>query len=197
MIKRAFDLILSLFGIILLSPLLLLIAVMVKIDSKGGAFFLQSRVGLNNTDFIMYKFRTMHVDSDQQLQLTIGDDDVRITKFGSVLRRFKLDELPQLFNVFIGNMSLVGPRPEVRKYVDLYNDTQKQILSLKPGITDYASIAYSNESELLLEASDAEKEYTENILPRKIELNMKYITEQGIFTDLKILGLTIKKILFK
>ncbi len=197
MIKRVFDLIFSLFGILLLSPLLLLIAIAIKLDSKGGPLFLQSRVGLNNQDFTMYKFRTMYVDSNQDLLLTIGDKDSRITKFGSVLRRMKLDELPQLFNVLIGNMSLVGPRPEVRKYVDLYNDTQRQILSLKPGITDYASIAYSNESELLLRASDAEKEYTENILPSKIELNMKYINEQGIFTDIKILGLTLKKILFK
>ena len=196
MIKRVFDLIFSLFGILLLSPLLLLIAILVKHTSKGGALFLQKRVGLNNVDFTMYKFRTMYVNSSQELMLTIGDGDKRITKFGSLLRRMKPDELPQLFNVFLGNMSLVGPRPEVRKYVGLYDSTQRQILSLKPGITDYASIAYSNENELLLRAPDPEKEYVENILPKKIELNMKYIAEQGIFTDIKIIGLTIKKILF-
>ncbi len=194
MTKRIFDIIFSCLALLLFSPLLFLIFLLVAITSKGSALYLQNRVGKNNFDFKLIKFRTMKVNSDIKGLLTIGGNDSRITSVGYYLRKYKLDELPQLINVLLGSMSLVGPRPEVRKYVDMYTDSQKEILNIKPGITDYASLEYFNENQLLANSSDPEKTYIEEVMPAKIELNKKYIAEIGLFTDLKIIILTVKKI---
>lgn len=194
MIKRLFDIIFSLIGLILFLPLLLIIALVLKIESKGPVFYLQSRVGKNNTDFKIFKFRTMYVGSDKKGLLTVGDRDPRVTNVGYFLRKYKLDELPQLINVFIGNMSFVGPRPEVRKYVDYYSNSDKEILSVKPGITDYASIEFRDEAELLKTTDNPEKLYLETIMPQKIILNKKYINDVSIFNDFKIIVKTIEAI---
>lgn len=155
---------------------------------------MQTRVGLNGHDFKLFKFRTMRPDSDKLGLLTVGGRDPRVTNVGYYLRKYKLDELPQLLNVLLGSMSLVGPRPEVRKYVNLYNNEQKKVLSVKPGITDYASILYSSESELLAKAENPEELYINEIMPHKLMLNMKYINNPGILTDIKIILQTILKI---
>ncbi|MEO8149849.1 MAG: sugar transferase [Bacteroidia bacterium] len=194
MIKRLFDIFFSLLFIALLSPLLIVIALMIKFNSEGEILFRQVRVGKGNRDFKILKFRTMYIGSEHKGQITIGGRDPRITKAGYALRKYKLDELPQFFNVLVGDMSLVGPRPEVRKYVALYNDAQKKVLTVKPGITDYASIKYSNENELLSHAANPEKTYVEEIMPEKLALNLKYIVEQSFATDLKIMWMTVKKI---
>ena len=194
MLKRIFDIILSLFGLIILLPFMLIIAIFIKLDSKGPVFFKQLRVTKNGREFKIFKYRTMRVGSDKYSQITVGKDD-RITKIGSFLRKYKLDEIPQLINVLIGDMSLVGPRPEVPKYVALYTDEQKEILKVRAGITDYASIEFSNENNLLALEEDPEKAYIEKVMPRKIELNKKYLSEISILTDVKIILLTIKKIL--
>lgn len=158
-------------------------------------FYLQVRVGKNNQDFKVFKFRTMHLDADKKGLLTVGGRDPRVTSIGYYLRKYKLDELPQLFNVLIGNMSLVGPRPEVRKYVDLYSEEQKQVLTIKPGITDYASVEYIKENELLSKSQNPEQTYIQEIMPAKLALNAKYIKQQGIVVDVKIIFNTIFKIL--
>jgi lipopolysaccharide/colanic/teichoic acid biosynthesis glycosyltransferase len=195
MAKRCFDILFSFIGLVFLSPFFGLLAIIILIDSKGGVFYKQIRVGKKGVDFKLYKFRSMRVGSDKKGLLTVGGRDNRITKTGYFIRKYKLDELPQLINVFIGDMSLVGPRPEVRKYVDLYNSEQLKVLSVKPGITDYASIQYSNENELLAKSQDPEITYIEEIMPDKLNLNMHYINESGVFTDVKIIVKTIKKIL--
>ncbi len=192
--KRIFDLILAAIFLILLAPLFIFIAIRIKLDSKGSVFYKQVRVGLNGKDFGIYKFRTMFVGSDKKGLLTVGGNDARITRPGLFLRKYKLDELPQLINVFFGDMSIVGPRPEVRKYVDLYSKEQLQVLSVKPGITDYASIEYSKENEILANATDPEATYIHEIMPAKLALNQKYIREQSFFTDLKIILQTLVKI---
>ncbi len=194
MIKRIFDTILSLVGLILLSPFMIIIAILIKIDSKGPVFFKQVRVTKNGREFKIFKYRTMRVGSDKYSQITVGKDN-RITKIGAFLRKYKLDEIPQLINVLLGDMSLVGPRPEVPKYVALYTDEQKEILKVRAGVTDYASIEFSNENDLLANEIDPEKAYIEKIMPRKIELNKRYLLEISILTDIKIILLTIKKIL--
>lgn len=194
MLKRIFDIILSLFGLIILLPFMLIIAVFIKFDSKGPIFFRQVRVTKGGKEFKIFKYRTMKVGSDKYSQITVGKDG-RITKIGSFLRKYKLDEIPQLINVFIGDMSLVGPRPEVPKYVALYTDEQKEILKVRAGITDYASIEFSDENNLLALEEDSEKAYIEKIMPKKIELNKKYLSEISILADIKIILLTIKKIL--
>ena len=194
MLKRIFDIILSLFGLIILLPFMLIIAIFIKLDSKGTVFFKQVRVTKNGREFKIFKYRTMRVGSDKYSQITVGKDD-RITKIGSFLRKYKLDEIPQLINVLIGDMSLVGPRPEVPKYVALYTDEQKEILKVRAGITDYASIEFSNENDLLALEKDSEKAYIEKIMPKKIELNKKYLSEISMLTDIRIILLTIKKIL--
>ncbi|MFA1734976.1 sugar transferase [Fusobacterium animalis] len=194
MLKRIFDITLSLFGLIILLPFMLIIAILIKIDSKGPVFFKQIRVTKNGKEFKIFKYRTMRVGSDKYSQITVGKDG-RITKIGSFLRKYKLDEIPQLINVLIGDMSLVGPRPEVPKYVALYTDEQKEILKVRAGITDYASIEFSDENDLLASEEDPEKAYIEKIMPKKIELNKKYLSEISILTDIKIILLTIKKIL--
>jgi lipopolysaccharide/colanic/teichoic acid biosynthesis glycosyltransferase len=194
MLKRLTDILFSFFGIVILSPLFLYISIRIMIDSKGGVCYRQIRVGRGNKDFLLFKFRTMYVNSDSKGLLTVGSRDNRITRYGHFLRKYKLDELPQLFNVLIGDMSLVGPRPEVRKYVDMYNEEQLKVLSIKPGITDYASIKYSNESELLGKANDPEKVYINEIMPEKLRLNLYYIEHQSFSTDIKIILDTLKKI---
>ena len=194
MLKRIFDIISSLFGLILLSPFMIIIAILIKLDSKGPIFFKQVRVTKNGREFKIFKYRTMRVGSDKFSQITVGKDS-RITKVGDFLRKYKLDEIPQLINVLIGDMSLVGPRPEVPKYVALYTEEQKEILKVRAGITDYASIEFSNENDILANEADPEKAYIEKIMPKKIELNKKYLSEISILTDIKIILLTIKKIL--
>ncbi len=195
MAKRSFDIFFSLLGLILLLPLFILLSLIILIDSKGGVFYKQMRVGKNGFDFKLYKFRSMRIGSDTKGLLTVGGRDSRITESGYFIRKYKLDELPQLINVLIGDMSLVGPRPEVRKYVDLYNSEQLKVLSVKPGITDYASIQYSNENEILAKSSNPEKTYIEEIMPDKLNLNLHYINDISVIRDLKIILKTIKKIL--
>ena len=192
--KRIFDIVFSFIGIIILLPIFILISLIILFASKGGIFYRQTRVGKNNKDFKIFKFRTMYPDSDKKGLLTVGSRDSRITKPGYFLRKYKLDELPQLFNVFIGDMSFVGPRPEVRKYVEMYNDEQKKVLSVRPGITDYTSIKYRNENDILAKSKNPEQTYIKEIMPAKLELNLKYIREKSTITDLKIIFKTILKI---
>ena len=194
MLKRIFDFIFSFAGLIIISPFLLILVIIVIIDSPGGAFYLQKRVGKNNKDFSLFKFRTMHKNADKKGLLTVGGRDGRITRIGYFLRKFKLDELPQLINVFIGNMSFVGPRPEVRKYVEMYNDEQKKVLSVKPGITDVASIEYFNENELLGKSENPEMTYINEVMPDKLKLNLQYINSRSFIKDIGIILKTIKKI---
>lgn len=193
-LKRIFDIVASLFGVLILLPLFIIVSVLIKLDSKGTILFKQVRVTKDGKKFNIYKFRTMQMDSEKEGQLTVGKDN-RITKIGSILRRTKLDELPQLFNVLFGDMSLVGPRPEVPKYVSFYTEEQKEILKVRAGITDYASIYFSDENSLLASQKNPEQFYIDVIMPKKIELNKKYINEISVFTDIKIIFLTIKKIL--
>lgn len=194
MFKRLFDIVCSAIGIIILSPMFVILWVAVKLESKGPAFFLQTRVGKNNHDFKLYKFRTMYLDSEARGQLTVGMRDPRITKVGYTLRKYKLDELPQLFNVLLGDMSLVGPRPEVRKYVNFYNDEQMKVLSVKPGITDIASIQFINENELLAKADNPEEYYIHHIMPQKLALNLEYINSNLLLKDVALILKTIFKI---
>jgi len=197
MLKRFTDIFLSFLAILVLLPFMFVISLIVNFESIGGFFYFQQRVGKNGKDFKLIKFRTMYVGADKNGLITVGTNDKRITGFGKFLRKFKLDELPQLFNVIIGDMSIVGPRPEVRKYVNLYNSEQLKVLSVRPGLTDYASIIYIEENKILSESDDPEKMYVEKIMPHKLELNLKYIKNQTFFTDLKIIFKTIFKIFFK
>ena len=191
---RFFDFILSLVGLVVLAPIFIVLAIWIKIDSKGPVFYKQVRVGRNGIDFGLFKFRSMVVDADKKGLITVGGRDPRITRSGYFIRKYKLDELPQLINVLVGDMSLVGPRPEVRKYVNLYTDEQQKVLSVKPGITDYASIEYMDENEILGKSSDPEKTYIEDIMPEKIKYNMKYIQNKNLFEYFKIILLTVLKI---
>jgi lipopolysaccharide/colanic/teichoic acid biosynthesis glycosyltransferase len=195
MVKRLFDIVCSFIGLLILSPVFLLLALLIVFDSKGGVFYRQVRVGRNNRDFKLYKFRTMHTGADKKGLITVGAKDNRVTKVGYYLRKYKLDEFPQLLNVFLGDMSLVGPRPEVRKYVSMYNPEQLKVLTVKPGITDYASIDYSNENELLGKAADPEKMYVEEVMPAKLTLNLQYIHDQSLLTDIRIIFKTLLKII--
>lgn len=191
--KRIFDIISSLLGLIVLSPLLIILALWVGLSSKGGVFYSQTRVGRGNKDFKVLKFRSMALGSDQKGLLSIGKDgrDPRVTRVGYVLRRYKLDELPQLLNVLKGDMSLVGPRPEVRKYVNLYNKAQLEVLKVRPGITDMASIAFKNENDLLAKADNPEEFYVKVIMPEKINMSLKYLNERSFLKDLHIIFKTI------
>ena len=191
MMKRFFDIVASGCGLLVLLPLFLVIAIWIKLDSKGPVFYRQVRVGRHNKDFRIIKFRSMRVGADKGSLVTIGGRDPRITRSGYFIRKYKLDELPQLFNVLKGDMSLVGPRPEVRKYVDLYTDEQRKVLSVRPGITDYASIEYVDENTILGQAEDADKVYVEQIMPDKIHYNMKYIEHRSVMEYFKIIFLTI------
>ncbi len=194
MIKRLFDISISFLALVILLPVLIIISIWVLLDSKGGIFYRQSRVGKNNRDFTLLKFRTMHPGADTKGLLTVGERDPRITGAGYSLRRTKLDELPQLINILAGDMSLVGPRPEVRKYVDLYTDEQLKVLDIRPGLTDNASLAYIDESEILAKSEDPEKTYIETILPAKLELNLQYIRERSLVKDIGIIFRTISGI---
>lgn len=191
---RFFDFILSLVGLVVLAPIFIVLAIWIKIDSKGPVFYRQVRVGQNSIDFGLFKFRSMVVDADKKGLITVGGRDPRITRSGYFIRKYKLDELPQLINVLLGDMSLVGPRPEVRKYVELYTDEQQKVLSVKPGITDYASIEYMDENEILGKSNDPEKTYIEEIMPEKIKYNMKYIQNKNVSEYFKIIFLTLLKI---
>lgn len=195
MLIRLLDIVLSLLGLLFLLPIFLILAVWIKFDSQGSIFFRQIRVGKDGRDFRIYKFRTMIVNAEKMGIITIGERDPRITNSGYFLRKYKLDELPQLINVLKGEMSFVGPRPEVRKYVEMYNQEQLKILTVKPGITDYASIEYINEDEILGKSSDPEKTYIEEIMPQKIKYNMKYINNKTVIEYFKIIFLTIIKII--
>src|SRR5688572_27639049 len=194
MVKRVTDFIISLVALLILSPFFILIAILVSFRSKGPVFYRQSRVGYRGKDFKIFKFRTMFTGADKGSLITIGGRDPRITPIGYFLRKYKLDELPQLINVITGDMSLVGPRPEVRKYVDMYGPDQMKVLQVKPGITDYASIKYSNENEILGRASDPEYTYIHEIMPAKLALNLQYINDKNFWIDLKIILQTIFKI---
>ncbi len=191
MMKRLFDLLASFFGLILLLPVFVVIAIWIKFDSKGPVFYRQVRVGRDNLDFKIFKFRSMRIGADQQGLLTVGGRDPRITNSGYFIRKYKIDELPQLINVFIGEMSFVVPRPEVRKYVDLYNEEQKKILNVRPGITDVASIKYRNENDILSEQENPEQYYIDYIMVDKLNLNLEYIAKRSFFNDIKIIWNTI------
>lgn len=192
---RFCDIVLSCLGLLLLSPLFVVVAVWIVIDNPGPVFYRQMRVGKDGKDFGLLKFRSMRIGADKESLITIGEHDSRITRAGYYIRKYKLDELPQLWNVLTGDMSLVGPRPEVRRYVDMYTDEQRQVLTVRPGITDYASIEYINENRILAQAEDPDRTYIEEILPAKIALNMRYIKHQTLGEYMKIIFLTLAKII--
>ena len=192
--KRTFDIISSLVTLTIGLPFFILIASLIVIDSKGGIFFIQQRVGKDNKDFELFKFRTMRSNSEKAGQITVGGKDPRITKIGYLLRKFKLDEFPQLLNVIKGDMSIIGPRPEVRRYVDMYSKEQLKVLSVRPGLSDFASIEYINENELLGKSDNPEKTYIGEIMPAKLQLNLKYIEQKSFGTDIKLIFKTIRKI---
>ena len=194
MLKRAFDIVFALVLLLVLLPLLLLFALAVAFTSPGGAFFRQVRVGKEGRPFRLLKFRTMRPGSEAQGQLTIGGRDPRITGIGYFLRKTKLDELPQLWNVLIGDMSVVGPRPEVPKYVAMYSNEERIILSVRPGITGMASINYIDENEMLARAGDPERAYIEEVMPAKLALDMKYVQERNFGLDLRIILTTVGKV---
>ncbi|MFB9057676.1 sugar transferase [Mariniflexile ostreae] len=197
MIKRAFDFIFSLLGIVFLLPLLLIIAIIIKIDSKGPVLYVQNRVGKNNKDFDIFKFRTMYLKSESDGLLTLGNNDTRITKMGYFLRRYKIDEFPQLLNILKGDMSFVGPRPDLKIYVNQYKPDDYVVLSLRPGITGLASIHYRNEVELLKTAEDPEEYYIKTIIPDKLKYNKIYLEKHNLLFDIKLIFITIFKVLFK
>ena len=192
--KRLFDITASGLGLLVLSPLFLILAVWIKLDSPGPVFYRQVRVGRGNKDFRLFKFRSMRVGSDKKGLITVGGHDPRVTRSGYYIRKYKLDELPQLINVFIGDMSLVGPRPEVRKYVDLYTPEQLHVLDVRPGITDMASIRYRNENELLEQAADPEQYYRDVVMQDKLCINLEYIADHSFIKDLKIIFMTFKAV---
>ncbi|RUL58470.1 sugar transferase [Prevotella koreensis] len=191
---RLFDILFSTIGLLLLSPLFLVIYIIIIIESKGGGFYSQTRIGKNGIPFAIYKFRSMRTDADKHGLITVGGRDPRITRIGYYIRKYKIDELPQLWNVLVGDMSLVGPRPEVQKYVDLYTEEQRKVLSVRPGITDYASIEYVDENILLAKSDDPDRTYVEVVMPAKIVLNMKYINNKSLKEYFKIIFLTLAKI---
>jgi len=191
---RFFDIFFSFVGLVLISPIFVMIGVLIKISSKGPILFKQFRIGLNGSEFKVFKFRTMRLDADKLGLITVGGRDPRVTSIGYILRKFKLDELPQLINVLIGEMSLVGPRPEVKKYVDLYTAEQRVVLSIRPGITDWASINYRDENVILGDSSDPEKDYIEKVMPDKLNYNLVYIENYGSLEYFKIIFTTIWRI---
>ncbi|NLL27822.1 MAG: sugar transferase [Bacteroidales bacterium] len=195
MLKRIFDLFFSFLAIVVLLLPALIIAIIIVVDSKGGVLYKQKRVGQREVVFSLLKFRSMYVNSDKKGLLTVGVSDNRVTKVGKFLRRAKIDELPQLINIFLGQMSFVGPRPEVPKYVALYTAEQKKIFAVKPGLTDYASLKFINENEVLALQENPEKYYIEVLMQEKLKLNLQYIDEMSFWTDVKIIIKTIFKIL--
>lgn len=189
--KRLFDIVCSFFGLVFLSWLFVFVALWVGLSSRGGVFYRQRRVGRCNRDFTIYKFRSMRVNSDRQGLLTIGGRDGRITKAGVFIRKHKLDELPQLFNVLRGDMSFVGPRPEVRKYVELYTEEQKKVLTVRPGITSLSSIKYRNENEILSRSDNPEQYYIDVIMQDKLAIELDYLEQRSLLTDIKVIFQTI------
>ncbi len=197
MLKRTFDVVASGLGLIVLSPLFVVLAIWIKADSKGPVFYRQVRVGRHNRDFRLYKFRSMRPDSDKKGLITVGGHDPRVTRSGYYIRKYKLDELPQLINVFLGNMSLVGPRPEVRKYVDMYTPEQMRVLDVRPGITSLASIRYRNENDILAKASDPDRAYVTQVMPDKIAIDLEYVPKASLLTDIRLIFMTFKEIIVK
>jgi len=196
-LKRLFDIIASGLGLICLSPLFAVLAVWIKCDSKGPVFYRQVRVGRNNRDFRIYKFRSMRPDSDKLGLITVGGRDPRVTRSGYYIRKYKFDEFPQLINVFIGDMSLVGPRPEVRKYVDMYTPEQMRVLSVRPGITSLASIRYRNENDILAAADDPDRCYIEQVMPDKLAIDLEYVDRATLWNDIKLIFSTFREIIVK
>lgn len=192
--KRLFDIIASSVGLIILSPIFLIVAVWIRLDSKGPVFYRQLRVGRNNKDFRIFKFRSMAVGADKGSLVTIGGRDPRVTRSGYYIRKYKIDELPQLINVLIGDMSIVGPRPEVRHYVNYWRPQQLRVLSVRPGITDPASIKFRNENELMEKVSNPEEYYINVIMQEKIKLYLDYVDNCSFWYDIKLIFLTMKAI---
>ena len=195
MVKRAIDILLSGIALFLLLPVLIMIAVLVMLTSAGGPFFRQVRVGRHGRTFHLLKFRTMRIGSEALGQITVGGRDPRITRIGYMLRKSKLDELPQLINVLMGRMSIVGPRPEVPRYVALYTEEQCQVLEVRPGLTSSASLAYINENEILGRSPHPEKTYTEVVMPAKLAMDLTYVRERSLWLDIRIISGTVRKIL--
>lgn len=195
--KRFFDIFASGLGLIVLSPLFLILAIWIKLDSKGPVFYRQIRAGKDNKDFKLFKFRSMRPDSDKGRLITIGGRDPRVTRSGYYIRKYKLDEFPQLINVFRGEMSLVGPRPEVRRYVDLYDERQLKVLSVRPGITSLASIKYRNENDILAKADDPDRVYVEIVMPAKLEYDLQYVEKATFWNDIKLIFSTLWAIVAK
>ncbi len=195
--KRLFDILFSLFILLFFLPFGIVLSVLIILESNGGVFYKQERIGKNGIPFYLLKFRSMRTDADKLGKLTVGMRDPRITKIGYFIRKFKLDEFPQFINVLKGEMSIVGPRPDVKEYVDLYSSEERKVLEVKPGITDYASLEYFEESDLLAKSPNPEKTYIEEIMPAKLKLNQKYIANPTLLVDLKIIFLTAKRILVK
>lgn len=195
--KRIFDILFSSFILLCFLPFGLIISFLIAFSSPGGIFYRQERIGKGGIPFFILKFRSMRTDSDTKGKLTVGMRDPRITSIGFFIRKYKLDEFPQFVNVLKGEMSVVGPRPEVKEFVDLYNEDQRKVLQVKPGITDYASLYYFKENELLAQSIDPQKTYIEEIMPAKLKLNEKYLENPTVFHDLKIIFKTFAKILTK
>lgn len=194
-LKRFLDILSSSVVLLVLLPVWLVIALLIVMESKGGVFYKQVRVGKDNRDFFLYKFRTMRVGSDKKGLLTVGERDNRITRVGYFLRKYKIDEFPQLLNVIKGDMSIVGPRPEVRKYVDLYTPEQMKVLSVRPGLTDLASIKYVHENEVLAASDNPEQTYIDEVMPAKLDLNLQYIATQSLMGDIRLIFNTFLAIL--
>ena len=195
--KRLFDIIASGMGLICLSPLFAVLAIWIKCDSQGPVFYRQVRVGRGNKDFSLFKFRSMRPDSDKLGLITVGGRDPRVTRSGYYIRKYKLDEFPQLINVFLGDMSLVGPRPEVRKYVEMYTPEQMKVLSVRPGITSLASIRYRNENDILSAAEDPDKCYIEQVMPDKLAIDLEYVKQATLLNDIRLIFSTFKEIITK
>ncbi len=193
--KRIFDIICSVIILLLFLPFGVIISLLIVLESRGGVFYRQERIGRYGKPFRLFKFRSMRKNADKHGKLTVGMKDARITRTGYFIRKFKLDEFPQFINVILGDMSIVGPRPEVKEYVDLYTEDQRQILDVRPGITDLASLEYFEENELLGKADDPQKTYIEEIMPAKIELNKQYLENPTLGNDLKIMWKTFLRII--
>lgn len=195
--KRLFDILASGLGLLCLSPLFAILAIWIKADSRGPVFYRQVRVGRGNRDFRIFKFRSMRPDSDKGRLITVGGHDPRVTRSGYYIRKYKLDELPQLINVFIGDMSLVGPRPEVRRYVDMYSPEQMRVLDVRPGITSLASIRYRNENEILAASDDPDRTYVEKVMPDKLAIDLEYVADASLINDIRLIFSTFREIITK
>jgi len=194
--KRIFDVLFSGFVLLCFMPIGLVLAILILVESKGGVFFKQVRIGKNGTPFYLFKFRSMFIDAESMGKITIGSRDPRITRVGFYIRRYKLDEFPQFINVIRGEMSIVGPRPEVKEYVDLYSEEQRKILAVKPGITDYASLTYFHENEILAKSENPQQTYIQEVMPEKIRLNEKYLANPTLLQDISIIRKTVVKMFF-